>query len=72
MIPINKKISYSKDTSYDMAMRLNVKNVIDIPNIDKIDINISNPSVALNKKNYFTHLNKSRIDLQTTAYYNKV
>lgn len=47
----NKKISYIDNTSYNMAIRLNHKNITDVPAIVKIDISISDPSVALNKRN---------------------
>lgn len=47
----NKKISYMASRSYDMVMRLNRRDVMDTPSVDKIDISISDPSVALNKRN---------------------
>jgi ribosomal protein L5 len=51
MISSNKKSLYTSNICYDMAMRLNCKNIVDIPTISKIDVNISDPSVALNKRN---------------------
>jgi len=51
MIYTNKKTSYIANTSYDIAMRLNYKEIVDIPIIAKIVISISDPSVALNKRN---------------------
>lgn len=47
----NKKSAYVSNTSYDMAMRLNHKDIMGIPIISKVDISISDPSVALNKRN---------------------
>ena len=47
----NKKTSYIANSSYDMAIRLNHKDIMNSPTIDKIDISISDPSVALNKSN---------------------
>lgn len=47
----NKKTSYIANSSYDMAIRLNHKSIMYNPTIAKIDISISDPSVALNKSN---------------------
>jgi len=51
MTSLSKKSSYISNVSYDMAMRLNNKDTVNIPTISKINISISDPSVALNKRN---------------------
>ena len=61
MTHTNKKISYIDNTSYNMAIRLNHKNITDVPAIVKIDISISDPSVALNKRNILPILAALRV-----------